>query len=79
MPLPSQDASSVVKEQQLEKELFDIEGILVYFREICVVNYLTDVLYVGFKKELECYSTRDLGHVLAAMNAKALIAGRMLL
>ena len=79
MPLPSQDASSVVKEQQLEKELFDIEGILVYFGEVCVVNYLTAMLYVGFKKELECYGTWDLGHVLAAMNAKALIARRMLL
>ena len=78
MPLSSQDASSVVKEQQLEKELFDIEGILVYFREICVVNYLTDVLYVGFKKELECYGTGDLGRVVAAMNAKVWVVAGVL-
>ena len=35
--------------------------------------------YVGFKNELEVYGTGDLGHVVAAMNAKALVAGRVLL
>ena len=37
------------------------------------------VPYVGFKNELEVYGTGDLGHVAAAMNAKALVAGRVLL
>ena len=35
--------------------------------------------YVGFKNELEGYGTGDLGRVVAAMNAKALVAGRVLL
>ena len=33
----------------------------------------------GFRNELEGYGTGDLGHVVAAMNAKALVAGRVLL
>ena len=33
----------------------------------------------GFKSELEAYGTRDLGRVVAAMNAKAFLAGRLLL
>ena len=33
----------------------------------------------GFKNELEAYGTGDLGCVVAAMNAKALLAGRVLL
>ena len=37
------------------------------------------MLYAGFKKELEDFSTGDLGRVVAAMNAKALVAGRVLL
>ena len=74
VPMPTQGASSGV-DQQLEKELFDIEGIF-YIR---VVNYLTAVLYAGFKKELEDFGTGDLGRVVAAMNAKALVAGRVLL
>ena len=38
VPLPSQGTSSVVQEQQLEKEFFDVEGILVYFGEVFVVD-----------------------------------------
>ena len=37
------------------------------------------VFFVGFQKELEAYSTGDLGRVVAAMNAKALVAGKVLL
>ena len=33
----------------------------------------------GFKSELEAYGTGDLGRVVAAMNAKAFLAGRVLL
>ena len=73
-----QDASLGV-EQQLEKELFDIEGTFVYFGDVCVVNYFTAVLCVGFKKELEGFGTAHLGRVVAVMNVKALIAGRVLL
>ena len=35
--------------------------------------------YVGFKNELEVYGTGDLGRVVAARNAKALVAGKVLL
>ena len=38
VPLPSQGTSSAVQEQQLEKEFFDVEGILVYFGEVFVVD-----------------------------------------
>ena len=37
------------------------------------------MIFVGFKMELEAYGTGDLGRVVAAMNAKALVAGRVLL
>jgi hypothetical protein len=37
------------------------------------------MIYAGFQKELEGYGTSDLGRVVAAMNAKALVAGRVLL
>ena len=37
------------------------------------------VFFVGFQKELEAYGTGDLGRVVAAMNAKALVVGRVLL
>ena len=40
---------------------------------------LTAIAYAGFKSELEAYGTGDLGRVVAAMNAKALVAGRVLL
>ena len=70
VPLPSLGTSFNAKEQQLEKEFFDIEGIFVYFGEVCVVNYLLTVICVGFKKELECYSTGDVGRVVGPMNAK---------
>ena len=43
------------------------------------MKYLTAVLYAGFKKELEDFGTGDLGRVVAAMNAKALVAGRVIL
>ena len=33
----------------------------------------------AFQKELEAYGTGDLGRVVAAMNAKALVAGKVLL
>ena len=33
----------------------------------------------GFKNELEGYGTGDLGRVVTAMNAKAFLAGRVLL
>ena len=78
VPMSLQGASLGV-EQQLEKELFDIEGTFVYFGDVHVVNYLTTVLCVGFKKELKGFGTGDLGRVVAVMNAKALIAGRVLL
>ena len=35
--------------------------------------------FAAFQKELEGYRTGDLGRVVAAMNAKALVAGRVLL
>ena len=38
VPLPSQGTSSAVQEQQLENEFFDVEGILVYFGEVFVVD-----------------------------------------
>ena len=65
--------------QQLEKELFDVEGNFFCFGEMCVVGCVTAVLFVGFQKELEAYGTGDLGRVVAAMNAKALVAGMVLL
>jgi len=37
------------------------------------------MIYAGFQKDLEGYGTGDLGRVVAAMNAKALVAGRVLL
>ena len=37
------------------------------------------VFFVGFQKELEAYGTGDLGRVVAAMNAEALVAGKVLL
>ena len=36
-------------------------------------------VYAGFQKKLEVYGTGDLGRVVVAMNAKALVAGRVLL
>jgi len=60
-------------------ELFDVEGNFVCFGEMCVVGCVTAVLFVGFQKELKDYGTGDLGRVVAAMNAKALVAGRVLL
>ena len=78
VPMSLQGASLGV-EQQLEKELFDIECTFVYFGDVHVVNYLTAVLCVGFKKELEGFGTRDLGRVVAVMKAKALVARRVLL
>ena len=35
--------------------------------------------FAAFQKELEAYGTGDLGRVVAAMNAKALVAGKVLL
>jgi hypothetical protein len=78
VPLPSQTASAV-EERQLEKELFDVEGNSVCFGGMCVVDCVTVVLFVGFQKELKAYGTGDLGRVVEAMNAKALVAGRVLL
>jgi hypothetical protein len=78
VPLPSQTASAV-EGQQMEKEVFDVEGNFVCFGEMCVVGCVTAMLFVGFQKELEAYGTGDLGRVVAAMNAKALVAGRVLL
>ena len=37
------------------------------------------VFFVCFQKELEAYGTGDLGRVVAAMNAKALVTGKVLL
>ena len=65
--------------QQLEKELFDVEGNFVCFGGMCVADCVMVVFFVGFQKELEAYSTGDLGRVVAAMNAKALVAGKVLL
>jgi len=38
-----------------------------------------DVVFAGFKEELEGYGTGDLGRVVAAMNIKAFLAGGALL
>ena len=40
---------------------------------------LTAMACAGFKSELEAYGTGDLGRVVAAMNAKAFLVGRVLL
>ena len=37
------------------------------------------MVYAGFQEELEGYGTCNLSRVVAAMNAKALVAGRVLL
>ena len=40
---------------------------------------LTAIAYASFKSGLEAYGTGDLGRVVAAMNAKAFLVGRVLL
>ena len=56
-----------------------LKVFLFVFCDVRVVDYLMAVPYAGFKNELEGYGTGDLGRVVAAMNAKALVAGRVLL
>ena len=46
---------------------------------MCAVDCVNVMLFAGFQRELEAYGTGDLGHVVAAMNAKAFMAGRVLL
>ena len=46
---------------------------------MCAVDCVTVMLFAGFQRELEAYGTGDLGRVVAAMNAKAFMAGRVLL
>jgi hypothetical protein len=40
VPLPSQGTSSAVEKRQLEKELFDVEGILAYSCGLCIIDFL---------------------------------------
>ncbi|KAG2604242.1 hypothetical protein PVAP13_4NG055908 [Panicum virgatum] len=53
------------------------EGTSLAVEKHQLENELFDV--EGFKSELEAYGTGDLGRVVAAMNAKAFLAGRVLL
>ena len=56
-----------------------LKVFLFVFCDVRVVDYVMVVPYAGFKNELEGYGTGDLGRVVAAMNAKNLVAGRVLL
>ena len=41
VPVPSRGASSVVEEQRLEREFFDVKGILAFSSGLCVIELLT--------------------------------------
>ena len=40
VPLPSQGTSLAVEKRQLEKELFDVEGILAYSCGLSIIDFL---------------------------------------
>ena len=80
VPLPSEGTSSAIEKHHLEKEFFDVEGTFFFVVVVCTLLVcLTAIAYASFKSGLEAYGTGDLGRMVAAMNAKAFLAGRVLL